>query len=244
MVEPKEATSIEHLIENLEKRVSEYFERIPVELKGKPEVQEKCLQYLWEAEGALGSDAGRGAVISARIALARVEIELRRVRTAKYSYMLVLGIIYIGALAIVYLSQTGGMEAGVPAEELNRRLLVGIPAPILFWSVVGSLTSMLLRAGNLPFVEWGEAVRWMLFRPVVGTVMGVLTYLMVVAGLIVFAGNPNPRTPELLWVVAFVGSFSDTLSIVLLQKIMGRLEIREAKPTAREEKTKQTQEGG
>lgn len=52
--------------------------------------------------------------------------------------------------------------------------------------------------------------------------MGVLTYLMVVTGLIIFAGNTKTSTPELIWVIAFVGSFSDTLSINLLQKILGQ----------------------
>ncbi len=57
--------------------------------------------------------------------------------------------------------------------------------------------------------------------------MGVLTYLMVIAGLIVFAGTANTQTPELIWIIAFIGSFSDNLSINLLQKLLGRFHIEE-----------------
>ena len=59
--------------------------------------------------------------------------------------------------------------------------------------------------------------------------MGVLTYLMVTAGLIVFAGTANTQTPELLWIIAFVGSFSDNLSINLLQKILGKFVVENDK---------------
>ncbi len=54
--------------------------------------------------------------------------------------------------------------------------------------------------------------------------MGVLTYLMLKAGLLVFTGQGTAQAPELLWVIAFVGSFSDTLSINLLQRLLGRFE--------------------
>ena len=89
---------------------------------------------------------------------------------------------------------------------------------------------MLLRAGQLPFANQWDAFRWLMFRPIVGVVMGILTYLMVTAGLIVFAGSSQTRTPELLWVIAFVGSFSDTLSITLLQKMVGRFKPVEERP--------------
>src|SRR4029077_18040589 len=39
------------------------------------------------------------------------------------------------------------------------------------------------------------------------------------------AGGANPKSPELLWVIAFVGSFSDTLSINLLQRVLGQSHV-------------------
>jgi hypothetical protein len=74
-----------------------------------------------------------------------------------------------------------------------------------------------------PFLLWTQATCKPL-DPIVGVVMGVLTYLMVVTGLLVFAGSVSPKSPELLQVLAFVGSFSDTLSINLLQRILGQFQ--------------------
>jgi len=132
------------------------------------------------------------------------------------------------ALAVGAAMYFNVLEVGVEGKQLNERLIFGIPLPIMVWSVVGSFTSMLFRAGQLPFSNPQEALRWLLFRPVVGIVMGLLTYLMVTAGLIVFAGTSKAQTPELLWVIAFVGSFSDSLSVNLLQKIVGKFQAAEA----------------
>ena len=102
---------------------------------------------------------------------------------------------------------------------------------------------MLLRAGHFPFADRTEAIRWLLFRPIVGIVMGVLTYLMVIAGLIVFAGKADLQTPELIWVIAFGGSFSDTLSVTLLQKLLGRFEPVESSKTEKAGGAKANEEG-
>lgn len=53
--------------------------------------------------------------------------------------------------------------------------------------------------------------------------MGALIYLMLTTGLIVFAGSSRTQTPELIWIIAFIGSFSDTISTNLLQKIIGTI---------------------
>ena len=97
--------------------------------------------------------------------------------------------------------------------------------------MVGSLTSKSLPAGDVPFSDSGEAISWLLFRPIVGIVMGVLIYLMLIAGLFVFADGTNPRTPKLLWVIAFVGGFSDGLFINLLQKLIGSFLPTESQAT-------------
>ena len=51
--------------------------------------------------------------------------------------------------------------------------------------------------------------------------MGVMTYLLVVSGLIVFAKDGDPKTPELLWILAFAGAYSDTWAVGLLEKLLG-----------------------
>ena len=72
---------------------------------------------------------------------------------------------------------------------LNAQLLFGIPQPVLIWAAIGSFTSMLLRAGQTPFEDPSEVIIWIFSRPLVGVVMGALTYLLVTTGLIVFVGS-------------------------------------------------------
>lgn len=212
-------------IELLKKSIDEYYEKIPLSLRDLPDAQGRCLELLSEAEQRLTPPLGRKNIIDARLALAKLEIEIRRSQSSRYSFVIVATIVYIFAVAVGVFFATGMITVGVESKVLNSQLIMGIPLPIWIWGVIGSLTSMLLRAGHFPFSDRSEAYRWLLFRPIVGVVMGVLTYLMVTAGLIVFAGTPNAQTPELLWIIAFVGSFSDSLSINLLQKILGKFQV-------------------
>ena len=211
----------------LQKAIDGYYKDIPALLRHSKESQEACLQFLLEAEQNLTLPLSRIGIIEARQAVTRVQIEMDKVRSASFSFTVVAVIVYMFVIAIVAAFYYGLVDVGSPAGELNKKLVMGMPLPIMVWSVIGSFTSMLLRAGQLPFLNPTEAMRWVLFRPIVGVVMGLLTYLMVITGLIVFAGNGNVQTPELLWIIAFIGSFSDTLSIGLLQKIVGKFQHSE-----------------
>lgn len=213
----------EKQITELQQEIDSALRRIPQELASVPEVQERCLSYVIEAQNLLSPPVRLTDIVSSRVMLTKVQMEQFRVRAARISSVIVLMVVYMfaGVLGLAY--AYGLLRVGTAAaQELNNQLVLGIPIPILVWSAIGSLTSMLLRAGNLPIFNRIEALRWLLFRPIVGVVMGVITYLMVIAGLIVFSGAATPRTPELLWVIAFVGSFSDTLSVNLLQRVLGR----------------------
>ncbi|MGR9115818.1 MAG: hypothetical protein ACU85E_08630 [Gammaproteobacteria bacterium] len=214
-------------VNRLRQSIDENYERIPISLRDLPDAQGRCLELLSEAEQCLTPPINRKSIIDARLALTKLEIEIRRSQSAKTSFVVVAAIVYVFALAVGGFVAAGVITVGVDAKVLNARLIMGVPLPIWVWGVIGSLTSMLLRAGHFPFTDRSEAYRWLLFRPIVGVVMGVLTYLMVIAGLIVFAGTSSTQTPELLWIIAFVGSFSDDLSINLLQKILGRFQVED-----------------
>jgi len=212
-------------IEYLRKSIDEYYENIPISLRDLPDAQGKCLELLSDAEQQLTPPVSRKNIIDARLDIVRIEIEIRGLQISRMSFSVVAVIVYVFAIAVGGIFYAGVIIPGVGAKELNTQLIMGIPLPILIWGVIGSFTSMLFRAGYFPFTDRSEAYRWLLFRPIVGVVMGVLTYLMVTAGLIVFAGNANTQTPELLWIIAFVGSFSDNLSINLLQKVLGKFHV-------------------
>lgn len=214
-------------IESLRRNIDEYYEMVPHRLRDLPDAQGKCLELMSRAEQLLTPPITRRSIIDAKLALARLEIEMRRSQSARTSFMVVVVVVYIFAAAVGAAIASGLLSTGATADEMNERLFMGVPLPIWIWGVIGSLTSMLLRAGYFPFTNRTEALRWLLFRPIVGVVMGVMTYLMVVAGLIVFAGSPTTQTPELLWIIAFVGSFSDDLSVNLLRRVVGKFQMKE-----------------
>lgn len=226
--EPEKLSDAEYgRVEKLKQMIDEYYNDVPRKLKNAPEAQERCLKYLNDAESALIPPLKRCEIIRSRLILTRVQIELSRAEIAKSSFFTVSALVYMFVIIVSLAFQTGILQMGVTGKDMHEKLIMGIPTPILIWSVLGTMTSMLLRAGQLPFANPSEAHRWLLFRPIVGVVMGLLTYLMVTAGLIVFAGTSETKTPELLWIIAFVGSFSDTLSINLLQKVIGTFQTVE-----------------
>lgn len=247
--EPAELDELEKSrVGSLRKAIDQHYEAIPKKLRDLPEAQRNCLEFLSKAEQLLTPPISRKDVIDAKLALARLEIEMGRSQTAMTSFLIVVLIMYFFGALVAAAIYTDRISVDVPASILNSQLIMGIPFPIWLWAAIGSLTSMLLRAGQSPFPSRTEALRWLMFRPIVGVVMGVLTYLMVTAGLIVFAGSSKAQTPELLWIIAFVGSFSDSLSINLLDKLLGRFQVssasqREARAVENEKSEKGTQEG-
>jgi hypothetical protein len=161
-----------------------------------------------------------------------VKFELNKNKANRNSFIIVVIITYIFAIIIYTAYHSGYINWTTNAEDWNKMPVLGIPQPVWIWAIIGSLTSMLLRSGQNPFSDFNEALRWLLFRPIVGVIMGVMTYLMLTTGLIVFVGPTEaatPQTPQLIWVIAFLGSFSDTLSINLLESILGKFPTKEEK---------------
>jgi hypothetical protein len=126
-------------------------------------------------------------------------------------------------LSVVIATAIGGFWFRYQESLLSfeATTFMGIPAAVWLWALIGTLTSMLLRAGAKPFADRVEAKRWLVYRPVVGVVMGVMIYLLLQAGLIVFTDQGQTQTEELVWVVAFFGGFSDSFSVNLLNRILG-----------------------
>jgi hypothetical protein len=202
-------------------------DRIVRELQSSPTAQRSSLDALSLAANELEERSeGPGLtlfdLLAVRRRLSLVDIELARASTRRFSTKVVAMLIYAVAVGTAILVWTGVLNVDEGSAALNEELFLGVPTPVWIWAAIGSFTSMLLRAGQSSFKDKSEAIRWMIYRPVVGLVMGVLIYLMLVAGLIVFAGSPDTQAPELIWVVAFVGSFSDTISVDLLQRLLGR----------------------
>ncbi len=223
----------EKAVRLIHQRIGQLWQEVPRRLRHFPESQARCLDHLSAAETALlPTTLTRERIIDARRAIATIDIELQRQRTSFVSLVIVACVVYLFVAAMAGFYATTDLFADQSAEAFNAIRFGGIPLPVLLWAVVGSLTSMLFRAGSYPFGTFLEALRWLIFRPLVGVVMGVLTYLMVKAGLIVFAADGETRAPELIWVIAFIGAFSDTLSVRLMQRLLGRFGDAEKAPAA------------
>jgi hypothetical protein len=215
--------------QKLEHEISQLYSRITMRLRERPQEQTQCLEHLKESEMLLARATGRADLIQARWHVTQVKVLLARNHANQFSAAIVPLILYLFIAGIWALATKGILTSGASAEEMNEQLLMGIPIPVFVWSGIGSLTSMLLKAGSTPFDDRSEALRWLFSRPIVGLVMGILIYLMIVAGLIVFAGTADLKTPQLIWVLAFVGGFSDTLSVGLMGKLDGQFRPPAAK---------------
>ena len=150
---PDLAESEDKRTEELRLRIDQYYKDIPIQLKSMPETQERCLEFLVHAEETLMPPLSRRSIMYGRLMLTRIDIELARARAARTSYVVVVSVIYLFALALGGAFRLGLLQIGAGAKELNARLLMGVPAPVLLWSAIGSFTSMLLRAGQFPFAD-------------------------------------------------------------------------------------------
>jgi hypothetical protein len=159
--------------------------------------------------------------------IGHVETELNRAEVGKKSYKVVGVLVVIMALSILIAYHFKIFDIVGSVEDLNKHLVLGVPLPVWIYALLGSLTSMLYRAEKMPFKDIKEGMCWILHRSIVGIVMGVMTYLMLITGLIVFAGQDTVKVPQLVWVLAFLGGFSDTLSMDLLDKISGKISLPE-----------------
>lgn len=97
--------------------------------------------------------------------------------------------------------------------------MFGIPFPIIVWSAVGSLAAILHRFYKSPRrINLEIEFRWLFARPIIGIIMGAVSYLALVSGALVFSATPSQDLSAELkvsaqqwqfWIVAFLGGFSD-----------------------------------
>jgi len=127
--------------------------------------------------------------------------------------------LFIGgiAIAIIFGSKIWSTETTIP--------WLSVPISIVFWSAIGSVTNMLYKYYKKnDTINIDRELRWAWARPFVGVIMGVVTYLVAVSGLILI-GAASPQNvnieikPEILSLFAFVGSFSDKIFEGVVEKI-------------------------
>jgi hypothetical protein len=100
-----------------------------------------------------------------------------------------------------------------------------VPVNIFEWAFAGAMVSVLYRlAYRRRLQRVGlELYTWIVAKPFIGAFMGSLVYFVALAAAKLLEAQPEALN-KALWlnVVAFVGGFSDELSIGLIRKFVAR----------------------
>ncbi|HLN24533.1 MAG TPA: hypothetical protein VK558_11165 [Patescibacteria group bacterium] len=204
----------------LNQRIDGYYSSIPRLLVDSPDLQKQCFGYLKQAQTALAANDE----ITCRMQLADIDVEMTVRKRQTFATALTLVVVY-GVLAIllgsIYLDDHFGDGK---LHFVTDGQIAGVYIEVWQWALFGTAAAMILRVSRYDFANRQEALRWAISRPVLGLVMGGLAYLIVHAGLFAFVGDTASAQPNTLkWVVAFLGGFSDTLSVTLLSKLQEKL---------------------
>ena len=98
-----------------------------------------------------------------------------------------------------------------------------VPIDVLEWAFIGGMIGVLYRLAYHPHaLEKANFTAWIVAKPVIGVVMGGLIYYLAVSGSIFLNGSSTIKNTELLDVIAFIGGFSDKLTISLINKIIDK----------------------
>jgi hypothetical protein len=107
--------------------------------------------------------------------------------------------------------------------------VISIPMGVVIWAAIGSLAAILYRFYKRQPGRISEEIKWLIARPIIGIIMGALAYLAAVSGLFILSGamgtepGSSQARPELLWILSFLGGFSDRFFEGIIQKILGQI---------------------
>ncbi len=137
---------------------------------------------------------------------------------ARWAAVVISIIMIIGLGVLMYFSNN---ENGPNSNTILP--ILNIPLPVLVWSIIGSFASILYRFNNSGDIELRDPIRWLFTRPLIGIVMGAITYLIVRLGFLSTSIDVSQiSSPELIWLIVFLSSFSDRFADSLLKIIMGK----------------------
>lgn len=180
------------------------------------------------------------------------ELEKRRLvvekllRTDRGRRNWTVGIVIVYIALVVTLTAIASIQLGargligqVPLNDLRLPLL-GIPWPVIVWSLVGSFAAMIHRFNRKPIYDFGDTVKWLLTRPVQGVVLGSALYFVLISGLFLLTGGSATNTSglitadELILVLCFLVGFSDRFANGVFNALVERYS-RIAKESGQEE---------
>lgn len=100
-------------------------------------------------------------------------------------------------------------------RDIKDYPILGIPLAVLIWSFIGSFAAMLTQFNKEPIHKFGDTLKWVIIRPVLGVVMGAAIYLALFS-LVLTGKSQNALLPLL---VAFFVGYSDTFTFNIMASI-------------------------
>ena len=215
-------------------QIEQYFDIVAETLYDNNYLQQESLERLQKAKEILQN---REQDDDLEWVLSRAQFEVRRVHVAiskeqqiqqgekRLSWIVpAIVLAYIATIVAIILF---ARQAWTSTTEIP---IIGVPASVLLWAAIGSLAAILYRFYTRQRGRITREIRWLIARPVIGILMGALSYLAIVSGLFIFgaamgAANPGATAarPQLLWMLAFLGGFSDKVFEAVVNAVVSRL---------------------
>lgn len=131
----------------------------------------------------------------------------------------IIGLIAIAILAVLTWNQWSAIAFGTA--------IFGVPIGVFIWSGIGGYMSVPYRYVFQQEEFQEPTVKWLVIRPIMGLVLGVVTYFAFSISLLLLDSNLNSsllKEREIIYLfIAFFAGFSDRFAIFLLESIIGRV---------------------
>ena len=114
-------------------------------------------------------------------------------------------------------------------NDIRNFPIMGIPLGIGIWSFIGSFAAMLQQFYQKSTYEFGDTLKWIIIRPVLGVLMGAVIYLAFSNG---FGIDINTGNGGLSYMVAFFVGLSDSFAIGIIERIQGAITSSVKSPDA------------
>jgi len=105
-------------------------------------------------------------------------------------------------------------------DDIRDLPILGIPLGIGIWAFIGSFAAMLQQFYQKSIYEFGDTLKWVLIRPVLGVVMGSAIYLAFSNG---FGITTDTGNGGLIYLVAFFVGLSDSFTLGIIDRLQGAL---------------------
>jgi|GEM_PF-6835071 len=219
-------------------QIDEYSERTVLLLLYKSRLQQECLDRLQKARVNLmelpslqidpsGVEDFRRRLLDNMYELRLIHVIITREQKSQDGEKMwrwIVPILILSYIVAIVVSITLGQRYYTSQMEIP---LLGVPVSVIIWASLGSLGAILYRFYTRQPGRLVDEVRWLVARPIIGIIMGALGYLTVLSGIFAFGGASaadaasNSR-PQLMWLVAFLGGFSDRFFESVIDGVIGR----------------------